>query len=174
MKNTILLFLFILFSLNQQVNAQKNDKYLVRYTIGVLGSSNNIVISNNDIVIIQQSIGQLSPIGTFTKGNYEIRQGFIQPNILAKIIDENIPLNIDLTVSVYPNPFINDLTVSFNNNNESDIIIEVYDVLGRLLYNKKYFWNKSILVQLNNLPSGIYLLKILNNNKQTIRKIIKK
>lgn len=174
MKNIILLFLFGLIFLNKHVNAQNNNEYLVRSTMGILGSSNNVIIYNSNIITIQQSIGQLSPIGTFSKDNYAIRQGFIQPNILVKIIDKNIPLSLDLVVSIYPNPFINDISVSLINNNKNDIYIEVYDVLGRLLYKKKYFWNKSIIVELGNYPTGTYLLKVINNNQQTVKKIIKK
>jgi hypothetical protein len=62
-------------------------KHLVRSTVGVSGSSTDIKIQNTNYVV-QQSIGQSSVIGTFAIGDLNVRQGFIQPNVFAKIIDE--------------------------------------------------------------------------------------
>lgn len=171
MKKIYFFFLIIFYAFNQQIKAQNESKYLAKSTISISGASNKIVVLNNNF-IIQQSIGQQSPIGTFTNSNYVIRQGFIQPNIYAKIIDNYIPLDLD--VSIFPNPFINSISILFNNNIESDINIQIYDVLAHLLYSKKYLWSKKLTIELENLSTGIYLLKINVNNKQTILKIIKK
>jgi hypothetical protein len=57
---------------------------------------------------VQQIIGQSSIIGTFAIGDLNVRQGFIQPNVFAKII-EKIPMNLD--VVIYPNPFLESLSL---------------------------------------------------------------
>jgi hypothetical protein len=65
-------------------NTQANN--LVRSTVGVSGSSTDI--KNKIQIMLCNSIGQSSVIGTFAIGDLNVRQGFIQPNVFAKIIDE--------------------------------------------------------------------------------------
>ena len=160
-----------------QINAQNNptshnptNQNIVRSSTGISGSSEKITIDNN-VYTIQQSIGQSSVIGTFTNNNYVIRQGFIQPNVLAKIIDKEIPLNLGAVI--YPNPFKEFITISFKEKISNEVSIDVYDMLGRLVYQKNFEENQDIKIQLQNLSQENYILKVKANNKQLIQKIIK-
>ncbi|NQY30744.1 MAG: T9SS type A sorting domain-containing protein [Flavobacteriaceae bacterium] len=155
----------------QHIHAQTNSSQnLVRCTTGISGSTVEIT-STNKTYVIQQSIGQASTIGTFNNNNYTLRQGFIQPNILAKIIDEKSPLN--LQVKIYPNPFVEYITLSFKDEIKGDIKVALYDLLGRIIDTKSYLSNQLITVKLNKLPSAEYILKVHANRKQFITKIIK-
>ncbi|PHS06686.1 MAG: hypothetical protein COA88_10120 [Kordia sp.] len=154
----------------QHIHAQTNSSQnLVRSTTGISGSTVEVT-STNKTYVIQQSIGQASTIGAFNN-NYTLRQGFIQPNILAKIIDEKLPLN--LQVKVYPNPFVEYITLSFKNEIKGDIKVALYDLLGRIIVTKSFLSNQLITVKLNKLPSAEYILKVHANRKQFITKIIK-
>lgn len=144
---------------------------LVRSTTGVSGSSEKITSLNN-IYIVQQSIGQTSPIGTFSDADFVLRQGFIQPNVLAKIKDKNVLLNLSATV--YPNPFINDISILFNEKVEGDITVSIYDMLGRLMFLKNYEASKNINIISQDLSNAHYILKVKANNRQLITKIVKK
>ena len=171
MKIQLLLFL-IVFTIIQQGNAQNNtSQQLVRSTTGVSGSSSTVSV-NNKMYIIQQSIGQTSAIGTFETNDYTLRQGFIQPNVLAKIMDTNIPLN--LNAIVYPNPFTENISLSFDENIIGEVTVSLYDMLGRMLFVNNYEANKSINITLKDLSIAHYILKVSANNKQFIKKIIKK
>ena len=162
----ILLLFFI------QLKAQEStNENLVRSTTGVSGSSVKITPSNN-IYIVQQSIGQTSAIGTFSDANFVLRQGFIQPNVLSKIIDKNVPLILSATV--YPNPFVKDISILYNEKVEGDITVSVYDMLGRLLFLKSYDDHKNINIILQELSAAHYILKVKTNNRQLITKIVKK
>ncbi len=127
-----LLSLLIAFLFIQQVNSQNNSsEQLVRSSTGVSGSS-EIITNNNKTYVVQQSIGQASAIGTFSNVDYILRQGFIQPNVLAKIIDDTIPLNLEAII--YPNPFVESISISFNEKISDKIEVVVFDVLGRMVF----------------------------------------
>jgi hypothetical protein len=163
-------FFLMFFSHLLQAQNSKSD-YLVRATMGTLSSSEN-VIGNNKQYVVQQSIGQASVIGTFYDSDYTLRQGFIQPSVLAKIIDSGIPLELEATV--YPNPFVGSVTISFTEEISDNIELEVFDLLGRQVFSKTYLATQKLNLELSRLPVTSYILKLTANNKQFIKKLLKK
>ena len=171
MKHQRLLFIFfyfIFFRLNAQVTSSEK---LVRSTTGVSGSS-ELISSNNQQYVVQQSIGQAGAIGTFNNVDYIVRQGFIQPNVLAKIIDKDIPLSLDAVI--YPNPFVESVTISFSEQITNKVEVAVFDALGRMVFSKSYEGTQKVNVEFNNLSVANYILRVTANNKQFIKKILKK
>ncbi|MDG2194876.1 MAG: T9SS type A sorting domain-containing protein [Polaribacter sp.] len=167
----ILLFFLIVFGISSLVAQTTSNTMLVRSTTSNVGSSEKVTV-NNKTYRIQQSVGQGSIIGLASNGKYTLRQGFIQPNVLSKITDKNIP--ITLQINTYPNPFTEGITVSFTDNVTTDINIVLYDVLGRLLYSKKHSPKQSVHINLEHLAIGNYLLKVQTNQQQIIKNILKK
>ena len=167
------IFLLIIFSvlISSHVKSQNNSSpFLIRSTVGASGSSESIIVDNKTYVV-QQSIGQVSVTGTFKNSGYTLRQGFIQPNILAKIIDPN--MSIDLVATFYPNPFIENVTLAFTEKIEGNIEVAVFDLLGRLVFSKSYPANQNLRMRFNNLSVAGHILKVTANNKQFIKTIIK-
>ncbi|QRM89976.1 T9SS type A sorting domain-containing protein [Lacinutrix sp. WUR7] len=82
-------------------------------------------------------------------------------------------------ISVYPNPFNNNINIKLPNSlSNNSISVELYDISGRLitkLENKHAINNTINVSSLDNLSSGAYFLKIMDNtsNNTVIRKIIK-
>jgi hypothetical protein len=172
MKQKLLFASALLLICIQFIEAQNTSSaYLVRATTGVAGSSENIS-ANNKSYIVQQSIGQASAIGTFSAENYTERQGVIQPNVLAKIRDIAIPLSLEAII--YPNPFVESVTLSFTEQITSKVEVAVFDLLGRLVFSNNYGGEQNLKVQFNNLSVADYILKVTANNKQFIKKILKK
>ncbi|MCF8429393.1 MAG: S8 family peptidase, partial [Bacteroidia bacterium] len=60
---------------------------------------------------------------------------------------------------IYPNPFTNSIQLL---NNQESLWVEVYNTSGQVLFSKKILTNESI--PLAHLPTGIYLLKAINEN----------
>lgn len=170
-KSTFITFIFLALVIQFTIAQNTSSAYLVRSTTGVSGSSENIT-SNNKLFVVQQSIGQASVIGTFENSGYIFRQGFIQPDVLAKIIDNNISL--DLEANFYPNPFIESVTLAFTEKIEGKVEVRIFDLLGRLVFSKSFMADQNVNVQLNYLSVAYYILKVTANNKQFIKKIIKK
>ena len=72
--------------------------------------------------------------------------------------------------TIYPNPANTTLTIAYNGT-ISDYSLIITDLDGRVVMSEKV--NKSeIQINVGNLSSGIYLLKIIENQKFIIRKII--
>jgi hypothetical protein len=172
MKQQLLLVSALFLVCIQFTEAQNTTSaYLARATTGAAGSSENVTI-NNKAYIVQQSIGQASVICTFSDENYTFRQGFIQPNVFAKIIDLAILLSLDAII--YPNPFVESVTISFSEQITDRVEVAVFDILGRLVFSKSYTANQKVNVEFNNLSVADYILKVTANKKQFIKKIIKK
>jgi hypothetical protein len=171
-KKSILYIVFILVSLIQFAQAQgTGSEHLVRSSIGSSGSTVNFSIMNKTYVA-QQSIGQKSVIGTFKNSRYTLRQGFIQPNILAKVVDKNMPINLE--VSFYPNPFVERATLAFTEKIKGNVEVVVFNMLGKLVFSKSYPAGQNIKILIENLSWAGYILKVTANNKQFIQNIIKK
>jgi hypothetical protein len=160
----------VLMSQYSQAQTSSSD-YLVRATTAASGNSANVAV-NNKSYLVQQSIGQASVAGTFYDSDYILRQGFIQPNVLAKIRDVSIPLS--LQAIVYPNPFIENITISFSEQITSEIEVVVFDLIGRQLFSKSYAASETINLQLKSLPAGGYIIRVMANRKQFIKNILKK
>jgi len=75
---------------------------------------------------------------------------------------------------VYPNPNKGNFTIRFVSSSPNDIKIYVYDLLGKKIFYKEYpselNFNKTI--ELSNTLKGIYLVKIKDGEKETIKKLI--
>lgn len=169
MRMILILCVYIAFQCATYAQAVSNPN-LVRSTTSASGSSVEINVDNTNYVI-QQSIGQTSTIGTYNASSYILRQGFIQPNVFAKILDKDIPL--DLRASVYPNPFIENIILSFSEAITGPVEVYLFDMSGREIYADDFSGNNRITVHLKNLPQANYILKVRANNKQFIKKVIK-
>ncbi len=79
-------------------------------------------------------------------------------------INENSYTN---KLSVYPNPFINSLSIDYSNDEEFDI--SVFDILG-----KEILKTRDSFIDTSSFKNGFYILKIkLKNNKVLSKKIFK-
>ncbi len=64
---------------------------------------------------------------------------------------------------VYPNPAIEKLTIKLNGTLKNDAIIELFSIDGKLVYSDKFLKLKeSMIIDINNLSQGLYLLRISN------------
>jgi hypothetical protein len=153
--------------------AQANQSSIVslaRSTIAISGSSKTIA-TNGKTYVMQQSIGQASPIGTFYTKDYIARQGFLQPHIAAYTKGIAIPLSLD--ANVYPNPFAESVTIAFSEQINEIIDVTVFDALGRIVFSNSYSGGQKVTVDFFNLPPAYYLLKVTANYKLFMKKIIK-
>ncbi|PWH84083.1 peptidase [Algibacter marinivivus] len=97
---------------------------------------------------------------------------------------EDYTLNIMPTLSVeefgfenflvFPNPNKGDFTIKLNGSKSRDIITEIYDIRGRVIFKKNYEatgdFNQSI--DLNNIHSGMYILNVSDGLRKSTKKII--
>ena len=107
----------------------------------------------------------------------------ITNSILPELIvrREDITVTVDATMSVdsyndleslkiYPNPTSNILNISINR--YENVPVKIYDISGRLV-KEETLQNDVLQMNMKELNSGIYLLKIQLGKKSIIRRIIK-
>jgi len=73
-------------------------------------------------------------------------------------------------ISIYPNPFNNNLKIQ--NLNGAVELIKIVDIYGKIVLEKSQIFNSNLELHLSNLKSGIYYLIVISDRTE-IKKIIK-
>ena len=133
-----------------------------------------------------QNISEIGYFDTYTASNSAAFDGawnvypfFASGNIVISDIDRGFFLvksqslgvtqEEQLAFSIYPNPSKSDITIKSSNNTISTV--EVYNVLGQRVLNLNFSDTLSENIDISNLNSGLYLIKI---NATTTKKLIVK
>jgi len=67
-------------------------------------------------------------------------------------------------INVFPNPSSKELIIDLNTNNSS-LIYQIFDLNGKILLNKEEKNTSTLKINISNFKSGVYILKLNNNNK---------
>jgi hypothetical protein len=82
-----------------------------------------------------------------------------------------------LDLDVYPNPFVSDLVLRFNEDVEERVVIELKDLYGTTVYhaelNRVYAGTELPIIPEYALLNGVYSLRVRNGTNVTTRTIIK-
>lgn len=127
---------------------------LVRQTLSSAGGTAYCSIESQQLMV-QQSIGQLSVTGLWRSAHAEVRQGFIQPPVKARAVI----LQEELQVVAYPNPTYDLLYFNFSESPGS-VMLELFDVSGRFLFQRNYPNGATVTCDLSDLASGCYMVKV--------------
>lgn len=116
------------------------------------------------------SVGQLV-YSTYSGSTGTINEGIQQPFEIFILKNENFEVFDQIVL--YPNPTSYQLFLNLVETN-NDLKYELINVVGELLLNDKIA-QTSTIINLENLPAGIYILTVssLNNSKSKSYKIIK-
>lgn len=164
------LYILLLLCFVQEFQAQDNDGYrIIRSNLGSSGSSQNVVTSKGTYKV-SQSIGQASVIGTHSGNGYVLRQGYQQPLNGMKAVET---LDYNLKAKVYPNPFNQQITITFSNEMLSAISVLMFDVQSKLIYSQGFLPAQEVELQIENVSNGIYFLKVVSGQKHFNTKLIK-
>jgi hypothetical protein len=119
------------------------------------------------------SVGQVA-YQTHTGTNGSVAQGVQQPYEISVVTAIEEAKGINLTVSAYPNPTTDYLTLEVKEYELSNLHFQLYDMNGKLLQNAKITGNQTSII-MSNLVPATYLLRVIAGN-QSIKefKIIKK
>ncbi len=110
------------------------------------------------------SVGQI--VYTTNAGtNGSSAQGVQQPYEISAITAIEAAKDISLIFSVYPNPTIDFLTLKVDNYGLVNLSYWLYGVSGNLIETKKIIASET-QINLANLVSGTYFLKIATGNKE--------
>ncbi|HET8964100.1 MAG TPA: T9SS type A sorting domain-containing protein, partial [Chitinophagales bacterium] len=74
-------------------------------------------------------------------------------------------------LSIYPNPSTDKITVELKSLNNSELLL-IMDITGKII--QEIVITKAVsTIDISNFPSGIYLIKVADNNMQYFEKFVK-
>jgi hypothetical protein len=110
------------------------------------------------------SVGQVVyTTNTGTSGS--VAQGVQQPYEISVVTAIEEAKGINLSVSAYPNPTTDYLTLRIDEFDISNLSYHLYDMKGNLLQNKIITGNQTSIVMSNLLPAT-YFVKVVQGNKE--------
>lgn len=84
-----------------------------------------------------------------------VREAYYEPT--DPIDTVSINNNINVSIKVFPNPTNNNINI-INTDFQSEITIEIYNLIGKLQLIKTFYNTKNILIDVKELKTGIYTL----------------
>ena len=125
-------------------------------------------------------VGQQSVAGTARKNGITIRQGFKQPNLLLKSIKKsgkeiNIAEVNPITYTVFPNPFIDKLTIKMSLKTSLTSYLVIYDMQGNVKLEQTFpaDIDEIVLDKFENFRGGKYIMHILHKGNPFVFTLIK-
>lgn len=113
---------------------------------------------------VSYSVGQLV-YTTNTGTNGSVAQGVQQAFEISVVTAIEQAKGINLSVSAYPNPTTDYLTLSIGEFDISNLSYQLYDMNGKLLQNEKITGNQTSIVMSNLVPAS-YFVKVIQGNKE--------
>ncbi|VBB47094.1 conserved exported hypothetical protein [uncultured Paludibacter sp.] len=146
--------------------------YSIKPAVGANTSSISYDRAGNIYVASYNAGGTPSKVGAFALP--KITNNFVTPapvlQLLAGTKTGVQEINSNSDVIIYPNPVSNSATIKSNSELKS---ISLYDINGRLMMQKALQGLQSDL-NISNLSSGIYIVKVQTQNKTFNLRVIKK
>ncbi len=74
---------------------------------------------------------------------------------------------------IYPNPFSSKLYIDYQQNDTRNQMAEfsLYDIYGRMIFNRRVNFLEGI--DMDRIPAGVYIVKIIIGNDTTVKRILK-
>lgn len=147
-------------------------KHHLIFTLALFGSANfcfaqSAVIASGGNATgtagsVSYTVGQVAY--TTTSGeNGTVAQGVQQPFEIQTLLGVK-NFNINLQMSVYPNPTTSALSLQIKDIDLNEMKYELFDMNGRLVAKNKIVAENTTM-QLNDFQAAMYVINILQNNK---------
>lgn len=113
---------------------------------------------------VSYSVGQVV-YQTNTGTSRSVAEGVQQPYEISVVTGIEEAKGISLSVSAYPNPTTDNLTLVVEDFELSSLYFQLFDMNGKLLQNKEITGTRSSIV-MTHFVSATYLVKIIQGSKQ--------
>lgn len=121
---------------------------------------------------VAYSVGQVS-YQNYNDPDASVAEGVHQPYEISVVTAIKEANGIILSVTAYPNPTTDYLTLRIDEFDTSDLSYQLYDIQGKLLQNEKITGNQTTIA-MSTLGPATYFLKVVQGNKEVkTLKIIK-
>lgn len=112
---------------------------------------------------ISYSIGQVA-YTTNTGSTGSMAQGVQQPYEISTVLG-NEHYTINLLMTVYPNPTVSTLNLEIKEYSLENLQYQLFDLHGRLVSHDNVT-TTSTIITMDQFEAAVYLLKVLENNKE--------
>jgi len=113
---------------------------------------------------VSYSVGQVV-YTTHAGTSGSVAEGVQQPYEISVVTGLEETKGINLSVSAYPNPTTDYLTLEVKDVELLNLHFQLYDMNGKLLQNEKITGNQTSIVMSNLLPAT-YFVKVIQGNKE--------
>ena len=113
---------------------------------------------------VSYSVGQVV-YTTHTGTSGSVAEGVQQPYEISVVTGLEEAQSINLSVTAYPNPTTDYLTLRIDEFEISNLSFQLYDMNGKLLQNEKITGNQTSIV-MSNLVPATYFVKVIQGNKE--------
>ncbi|MEI6817714.1 MAG: T9SS type A sorting domain-containing protein [Bacteroidota bacterium] len=177
---------FVAYNSNQDTNIVTNidsiqieNNYRKRFNISVLHRHNNLLDSNYVSLIegIGSTYGLLDPITPYFESGSSLECFSLNSQTLYPDTSTFCNINVGIPsinlengiILLSPNPFSTQATLTFQGiKNENNKSLFVYNLLGQDVQNIFVGNNNEVIIHRNNLPSGMYFYKLMDDNKTVL------
>jgi hypothetical protein len=126
----------------------------------VIGSNGNYFANAN--YSVAWTLGEVMNETYSSPANF-LTQGFHQPAYVSPTVVK--PISPGAAISIYPNPVVNDLTISFGDS-QGTFEIKIYDAIGQIVSRESIVLSGSPgtkhIVAFDGFASALYFLQIVN------------
>ncbi|MGH1387520.1 sialate O-acetylesterase [Kordia sp.] len=137
------------------------------------------ILGNTVTLNLSESITEVNPKLSYLGHNPNSTPFIINQNGIGMLSFKDIDISDSLLgndqfslndFSMYPNPATEIVTIEWESPCNSTILI--YDVTGKKVYDKKNHTNQQIKIDVSNLSSGQYFVKVINQFETTVKMMI--
>lgn len=166
MKRYIFILVTSLFVLNASLQAQQ-----VIASAGGFYTKSNVEVPPNGFTLSWTLGETIIPSYTNVPAGLTLTHGF-QSVLRTVIVEENIDTPVKVTV--FPNPASDYLNISFAEPLDAEVNLVLFDSEGKLFKNQVIEAATSeIQLNFQDLPSGIYFLKLTKGKLSNVYKVVK-
>jgi hypothetical protein len=163
MKRNILVLILMLFAFSAGAQQIKQE---------VIASAGGFNVTSDNSISISWTLGEtIIPTFKSADGTLILTHGF-QQKLIITAVEEFI---IDpVSVTVFPNPTSEIVNIEFDTPTEGEITLYLLDAQGKLVKTEKIesaTSNKQINMQ--DLPSGLYYLRLMQGKLVNVYKVVK-
>jgi hypothetical protein len=160
MKKIYVILIFMVFALS----AKSQVKQEVIASAGGYSTATGVSLS--------WTLGEtIVPAFTSPDGSVKLNHGFQQQTIVTTV-EENIDIPVE--VKIYPNPASDILNIGFESAVETEISLTILDSHGRLVKSDRVeALTVEKQVNLQDLPAGVYYLRLIKGRLINVYKVVK-
>jgi hypothetical protein len=163
MRRSILIIFLLLLSLYLTAQSLKQD---------VIASAGGFNTSSDNAISISWTLGEtIVPTFTSQDGTLILTHGF-QQRLIITGIEENLDSKVN--VKIYPNPASATINIQFEAATDKEILLYLLDAQGKLVKTDRIEESTiDKVLNLDELPPGIYYLRMIKGKLVNVYKVVK-